>query len=226
MNFIKKHLDILIFIVLEVCLYTSFLTLDFIDTTISNYIKYASIIICLLMSLYIAIRKKGEFCSVFTSFGLLFTVISDYFLLLNHDNNLFIIGVFTFFVGQVFYFIMLLKRRNFSHLYFDLGIRIILTLIIIFVSLGIKLDTLTTLALIYFVELFANFVSSLTLIKRDKKVVFLSLGLFLFILCDINVALNNLRIESSTLRFVVFYLMWLFYLPSQVIISINSYFLE
>ena len=99
-------------------------------------------------------------------------------------------------------------------------------MILLIVGISIKLDALTTCALIYFIQLLSNFIMTLVHSKKDKRNLILALALFLFILCDINVALNNLPIESETFQFMVYFMMRLFYLPSQVILSINSYFFE
>lgn len=224
-DFIKRNLVIIIFVFIEAVLYASFLYFDFVDRRVSEYIKYSAILTCLLASLY-AMRKKRSICSVFTALALLFTCISDYFLLLSHDINLFYIGIFTFFIAQIFYAFILNKRSESKKLTLDLTLRVSLTVILLIVGISIKLDALTTCALIYFIQLLSNFIMTLVHSKKDKRNLILALALFLFILCDINVALNNLPIESETFQFVVYFMMRLFYLPSQVILSINSYFFE
>ena len=175
MNLSKKHIDLvkrnlvlIIFVFIEAILYASFLYFDFVDTKISEYIKYASILTCFLASIY-ATWKKRTICSVFTALAILFTCISDYFLLLSHDNNLFYIGIFTFFIAQIFYALILNKRSEQKKLALDLTLRVSLTVILLIVSISIKLDALTTCALIYFIELFINFVMTLVHSKSDKR---------------------------------------------------------
>ena len=224
-DFIKRNFVIIIFVFIEAVLYASFLSFDFIDTTISEYIKYASILTCLLASFY-ASRKKRSICSVFTTLAILFTCFSDYFLLLSHNSSLFYVGIFTFFIAQIFYTLVINKRSKIKKLTLDLSLRVSLTVILLVVAISLKLDALTTCALIYFIELLTNFIMSLVHSKSDKQNLILALAFFLFILCDINVALNNLSIENENFKFAIYFMMWLFYLPSQVILSINSYFLE
>ena len=48
------------------------------------------------------------------------------------------------------------------------------------------------------------------------------LGLLLFIACDINVGLNNVHLIEGIDYTLVNFLMWVFYLPSQVLLSLTS----
>ncbi len=226
MNFFKKNIVIFIFMILEAFLYASFLTLDFINVGVAQNIKYVSILLCLVMSFILIIIKKYSFCSLFTCFAMIFTCISDYFLLLNHDSKYYLVGVVTFIFAQLFYMVIINQKSDYKYLYLDLFTRIALVTLIVIIGPSIKVDTLTIVALIYFTQLLCNFLNSLLLIKLNKKNAILPIAFFLFIFCDISVALNNLNLNNENLSFAVYYLMRLFYLPSQVILSTNTYFLE
>lgn len=226
MKLIKRNIILFSFLIIETFLYVSFLTCDFINIEIAQILKYTAILLCLVGSIGVLIYKKHSFCSVFTCFAMIFTCVSDYFLLLNHNTNYYLIGVVTFIFAQLFYFVIINKKSNFRYFYLDLLIRVLLVLLIIIVGVIINTNVLTIIALVYFVQLFCNFLNSLLLIKINKKNTILSIAFFLFILCDITVALNNLNLNSEVMSFAVYYLMWLFYLPSQVILSTNDYFLE
>lgn len=226
MKLIKRNIILFSFLIIETFLYVSFLTCDFINIEIAQILKYTAILLCLVGSIGVLIYKKRSFCSVFTCFAMIFTCVSDYFLLLNHNTNYYLIGVVTFIFAQLFYFVIINKKSNFRYFYLDLLIRVLLVLLIIIVGVIINTNVLTIIALVYFVQLFCNFLNSLLLIKINKKNTILSIAFFLFILCDITVALNNLNLNSEVMSFAVYYLMWLFYLPSQVILSTNDYFLE
>jgi hypothetical protein len=60
----------------------------------------------------------------------------------------------------------------------------------------------------------------------NKKLIFY--GMFLFLLCDVNVGLSNLSIITFTngimniIRAYSWRLIWLFYLPSQVLLSLSG----
>lgn len=215
-----------LFLILEILIYLSFLLLDknvnFIEID-SSYFKYAGIILCLVFSLYSLIRKRS-LEAIFIPCALVFTLISDCFLLLNPDPELFIYGLVTFIITQLIYFLFLsFKNKSLFEFILNIVIRLILTLvaIVVAVSLGYK-DTLTLLALSYFVELLANFIYSFSLIKLDKKFLIFSTGLLLFIGCDISVGLNNVHLFDGIDYSLVNYMMWVFYLPSQVLLSISS----
>lgn len=215
-----------LFLILEILIYLSFLLLDknvnFIEID-SSYFKYAGIILCLVFSLYSLIRKRS-LEAIFIPCALVFTLISDCFLLLNPDPELFIYGLVTFIITQLIYFLFLsFKNKSLFEFILNIVIRLILTLvaIVVAVSLGYK-DALTLLALSYFVELLANFVYSFSLIKLGKKYLIFSAGLLLFIGCDISVGLNNVHLFDVIDYSLVNYMMWVFYLPSQVLLSISS----
>ena len=62
-------------------------------------------------------------------------------------------------------------------------------------------------------------------VADDNSKKFLS-GLFLFLLCDINVALYNLELVFKNINWPVLeyfgYFLWLFYLPSQMLLVLSS----
>ena len=59
--------------------------------------------------------------------------------------------------------------------------------------------------------------------KLDKEYLIFSLGLLLFIGCDINVGLNNVHLFEGIDYSLVNFLMWVFYLPSQVLLSLTNF---
>ena len=160
----------------------------------------------------------------FIPFSLFFTLVSDYFLLINTDKNLYIFGVVIFIIVQLSYFIYIetLKKNKISFL-ISLIFRIILSSILIIVLSIIRFDLLSIVSACYFVELLMNFITSLSLIKINKFFLIFSIGLLLFIGCDISVGLTNLDLFEGHIKNLVSNLMWIFYLPSQVLISFSNY---
>ena len=92
--------------------------------------------------------------------------------------------------------------------------------------LGDEVDALSTVSVVYYSVLALNLVFSL--FHRDLRL--FSLGLFLFALCDLSIGLENLSdyfslgnngfiqaVENTELN-----LAWIFYLPSQVMISAST----
>ena len=222
---LKKVFLILVLLV-ELFLYTLFLYFDFndINIEISNWLKYVGIIICFLASLIPIFSKNSAKFQYFIPFSLFFTLVSDYFLLINTDKNLYIFGVVIFIIVQLSYFIYIetLKKNKTSFL-ISLIFRIILSSILIIVLSIIRFDLLSIVSACYFVELLMNFITSLSLIKINKFFLIFSIGLLLFIGCDISVGLTNLDLFEGHIKNLVSNLMWIFYLPSQVLISFSNY---
>ena len=222
---LKKVFLILVLLV-ELFLYTLFLYFDFndINIEISNWLKYVGIIICFLTSLIPIFSKNSAKSQYFIPFSLFFTLVSDYFLLINTDKNLYIFGVVIFIIVQLSYFIYIetLKKNKTSFL-ISLIFRIILSSILIIVLSIIRFGLLSIVSACYFVELLMNFITSLSLIKINKFFLIFSIGLLLFIGCDISVGLTNLDLFEGHIKNLVSNLMWIFYLPSQVLISFSNY---
>ena len=228
LNFKKiDYIVISVFILLEIALYLSFLFIDkgiFVTRIESSTLKYASISLCLVFSLYCLIRKR-KMANCFIPIALVFTLISDYFLLFNTNQNLYVYGLITFIITQLIYFAFILYlRKSKLELLINLLVRFLLTIAALVVAFYLNYsDVLTILALVYFVELLSNFLYSTFLIKLDKEYLIFSLGLLLFIGCDINVGLNNVHLFEGIDYSLVNFLMWVFYLPSQVLLSLTNF---
>lgn len=228
LNFKKiDYIVISVFILLEIALYLSFLFIDkgiFATRIESSTLKYAGISLCLAFSLYCLIRKR-KMLNCFIPIALVFTLISDYFLLFNTNQNLYVYGLITFIITQLIYFAFILYlRKSKLELLINLLVRFLLTIAVLVVAFYLNYsDVLTILALVYFVELLSNFLYSTLLMKFDKKYLIFSLGLLLFIGCDINVGLNNVHLFEGIDYSLVNFLMWVFYLPSQVLLSLTNF---
>ena len=228
LNFKKiDYIVISVFILLEIALYLSFLFIDkgiFVTRIESSTLKYAGISLCLALSLYCLIRKR-KMVNCFIPIALVFTLISDYFLLFNTNQNLYVYGLITFIITQSIYFAFILYlRKSKLELLINLLVRFLLTIAALVVAFYLNYsDVLTILALVYFVELLSNFLYSTFLIKLDKEYLIFSLGLLLFIGCDINVGLNNVHLFEGIDYSLVNFLMWVFYLPSQVLLSLTNF---
>ena len=228
LNFKKiDYIVISVFILLEIALYLSFLFIDkgiFVTRIESSTLKYVSISLCLAFSLYCLIRKR-KMTNCFIPIALVFTLISDYFLLFNTNQNLYVYGLITFIITQLIYFAFILYlRKSKLELLINLLVRFLLTIAALVVAFYLNYsDVLTILALAYFVELLSNFLYSTFLIKLDKEYLIFLLGLLLFIGCDINVGLNNVHLFEGIDYSLVNFLMWVFYLPSQVLLSLTNF---
>ena len=151
-----------------------------------------------------------------------FTLLADLFLLVL--NRWYLAGVSAFCVVQLLY-LARLHRAGSRPLALRLLLRAALAgaLLAAAGALG-GLTPLTGLTLLYFSQLVANAFASLSLGRRGRG---FSLGLFLFIGCDVCVGLRNLSAALPGMVPLPFLPlvqvgMWLFYLPSQVLISLSA----
>ena len=189
-----------LFILSELLIYITFITLDILDRN-SLFIKYLGIIVCFLFSL-----RSNKLASL----ALTTTLCADFFLLVL--NKHYEIGLLFFIVTQLAYCFYLNDKKYYL-------VRLV-CFVFGFVVL-IVLDNITklnVLVIFYFSNLLINCIESY---KLNNKTLFI--GLLLFVCCDICVGLFNMNVPSSVYNFVSF-MMWVFYLPSQVLICL--YFFE
>ncbi|OUO38650.1 lysoplasmalogenase family protein [Flavonifractor sp. An306] len=208
------------FLITEGLLYAAFLYLD-LSLPGSGWdvpLKYGGIVLCFLWTLGAAGHRDGRL----TGMALAFTLLADLFLLVL--NRWYLAGVSAFCVVQLLY-LARLHRAGSRPLALRLLLRAALAgaLLAAAGALG-GLTPLTGLTLFYFSQLVANAFASLSLGRRGRS---FSLGLFLFIGCDVCVGLRNLSAAlpgMAPLPFLPFVQvgMWLFYLPSQVLISLSA----
>lgn len=169
----------------------------------SSYLKYLGVILCFIYNL---INKNIIFLV-----ASIFTLISDYFLLLT--NNHIIIGLITFIIVQFTYMYYLHTKKINNHYL----LRAIIYILIFIITLIIKTNIETLLALLYFSTLVINTICS----YQNNNLFIYSLGLTLFIGCDINVGLHNIMSVGTIYELATLF-MWIFYLPSQVLITLGG----
>ena len=210
------------FILVWIVLYILFMLEDFADYELGEniWIKYSIVLtafVYVLISTGFANSPKGIKDNILLSLALLFTLISDYFLLVLDDY--YTIGLTTFIVAQILHALRI--ERNKIHTIVAIVIRVILPVIgiIVLASVG-ELNVLYALVCIYGVQLLMNFVENIALCfisKTNKlKYILLTIGFALFIGCDVCVGLMNIGEYSAAL------LMWAFYAPSQALIALSA----
>ncbi|MEQ2454979.1 lysoplasmalogenase family protein [Flavonifractor hominis] len=215
----KKRKWIPAFLCAEGCLYLCFLLLDLLDpgSWMSTALKYGGILLCFALSLVRTHnRDSGLMCA-----ALACTALADLFLLVL--NTHYLAGVACFCVVQLLYRARL-RRRLGGRAWPDVAVRALLTgaALLAVWQLG-ALNALSLLALFYFVQLAVNAAESLRL---GRKGLYFSVGLILFLCCDICVGLHNLAAFlppdglSGAIAFAQIG-MWLFYLPSQVLLTLS-----
>lgn len=202
----------------EGVLYAAFLTLDLVRPG-SGWdvpLKYLSILLCFCFVLRNGQGRDGHLMKA----ALGFTLLADLFLLVL--GRWYPVGVACFCVVQLLYLTRIAGLRP-EKLPLRLALRGLLTAAALLAvrQLG-ALDGLTALSLFYFSQLVCNALESLSLGASCRG---FALGLFLFVGCDLCVGLQNLSawfpaaggplVEFARIG------MWLFYLPSQVLISLS-----
>lgn len=207
------------FLLVQGALYAAFLWLDLFrpGAGLSTYLKYLSILLCFCL-----LCRPQNRDSRLTRAALGFTLLADFFLLVL--DRWYGIGVSAFCVVQLIY-LARIHQAGHRPLALRLALRAILATLLLTAAgaLG-ALNGLTALTLVYFSQLTANFFASLSLGRRGRL---FSLGLLLFIGCDLCVGLCNLSPVlpgASVLILLPFAQvgMWLFYLPSQVLITLSA----
>jgi hypothetical protein len=235
----------LLFVILQTILYVIFLTLDLTDssTSLSNGIKFSIIVLCFC---YALIFGKGTNKSIIFCLqaALFFTVISDLLILI---LDYYFYGVVTFIIVQQIYDIYLtilkfnrkaVEEKSVKPFVYVLLRRFMFRLAIAFLIyfllglVGINLEGLIIVSVYYFICIFTNAISAASIAiqrKNNMGVVLFTIGILLFLLCDINVGLFNIsgfitmpeKIYRSIYS-ISSILMWTFYAPAQVLISLST----
>ncbi len=236
----NKKSFIIIYILIQILVYISFMTIDITQSSLysaSSFLKFSGIALCFLFTILYYSRNCDRKDIHVLRFALLFTVISDLFILI---LDYYLIGLVTFCIVQSLYLIRLGKWRK------DLKIgdtaaiilknfvrNLIITSIVllILIVIKIKLEWLIIISCYYFISILFNVIDAILLAAKSKhknKVIFAG-SMILFILCDINVGFFNLSdfIFISSKWFTLLYsfstiAMWMFYLPAQLGISLSG----
>lgn len=154
------------------------------------------------------------------------TLFADWCILL-HDY--YVLGVVFFAIVQLLY---LYRISLLMKVYFGSNLIVFIIIVITFRLLGNKIDTLFLIAAFYGGGIAGNGLRGILYLKnhggKHKAETFFFLGLLLFLLCDINVAIYNVERYITVNHEIFNYLygfakdfMWIFYLPSQVLISLS-----
>jgi len=204
---------VIIFLAVELLLYAAFLTEDIAGINLGGIVlKYISILLCLAFAAVCAFRGGDKF--VFPA--LILTALADLFLLVL--NRYFIVGVIIFIGAQTVYLIRL--RFTFSKKFKLL--RIALPVLIAILLFALKMGTVLNLLVgVYFSQLLVNALQAWTLKGRRWRI--FAVGLTLFIGCDLCVGIFNMSaMFPAALASFAEVGMWLFYLPSQVLIALSA----
>ena len=208
-----RRASVRLFLAAEAVLWLTFLALDVRggDTVL---LKYASIALCLLFSVFQAAGGGERLVAA----ALAFTLGADTFLLLL--NRHYALGIFLFIIVQGLY-LLRMARANGGRTLWPLRAVLFLAALIALHALGL-LEPVNALALFYFSNFAVNALLSFGL--RGPKWRLFSVGLVLFLCCDLCVgAFNQPGLIPAALYGPVQIGMWFFYLPAQVLIVLSGH---
>lgn len=201
------------FLIVEGFLYALFLSMDLTVLRSETVpVKYFGILLCLGFALLARAKWGGD---RLVPLALALTAGADWFLLVRNDH--YALGVVLFLCVQTVYLLRL--RRAGAPAAYSLRAGLALG-----AGLGLYLLKMATpvnlLAGLYFSQLLSN--TALSWTRPSRRWRLFALGLTLFVGCDVCVGLFNALPNPSPLYPAVDLGMWLFYLPSQVLIALSA----
>ncbi len=205
---------------LMLVIYIGFLYIDAANYNIgivySLHLKYSAIILCFIISLSIGSERIDKADKCLVQVARFFTVIADYFLVIKDSYKY---GILCFCFVQIIYIARHYRMANMNiykvFLTASLGIVYIISFLYKINPATFEMEYMTEGA-VYGGILF----TSLYLALKTRKCLIIT-GMTLFFLCDINVGLYNFTNE-----FIFGFLIWLFYLPSQLLLTLSGYKIE
>lgn len=209
----------LVFLLAELVLYYLILT------TGGSVLVYSSFISIVLCFVHVLVNAKTN--DKFILAGLGCTVMADFFLVVCSPIQQ-LWGMIFFLIAQSLYAVKLHLANQNKALLWARIVLILFALTITVLVLREKTDALALVSLCYYANLIFNIVVAFT---RFKQMRLFPIALVLFLLCDTVIGLQvacggYLPIAEGSLLhriiFMPFNLSWLFYLPSQVLISLSG----
>lgn len=223
----KKSSIIKSLISLNIFLYIVFLIMDITKRDTENInsqiLKYTTILLCFTISLLIS----GDGVSIndkkILNLALFFTTLADLFLVI---LNILSLGLIFFMLVQLTYIKRHLKDLKLSN-------KLILAIFSVYILLLASLypikpnyinSPLFFLGITYGVLLITSLLIAFNALKKGiypkENSILIAIGMFLFFMCDLNVGLMNLL---SSYNFYIAFLIWFFYFPSQLLLSLSGY---
>lgn len=209
----NRRAVVISFLALEGALYAAFLALDLGGqggATIA--LKYAGVLLCLALSLWCALEGGDRLVLP----ALALTALADLFLLVL--GRWYGLGVLVFLGAQSVYLVRLRLASGRGWLWLRTAVPLLAALALYRLGLASPLNLLAGL---YFSQLLVNTILAWTLPGRRWRL--FALGLSLFVGCDVCVgAFNSPGLIPAALYSFSRVGMWLFYLPSQVLIALSA----
>lgn len=215
-----------IYFLLIALIYFIFISIDLLSKNTSNFysitLKYSSIVIFFITSLLIGKKGYNLNDTRLLQGALFFTLCADTCMLI---LKYFKLGVFFFCIVQILYITRHVLLFNIRKSKFSISlILLIIFPLILYIIRPEKIDPqLFNIAIIYAILL----ITSLLVALKSKRLI--AYGMILFFLCDINVGLSNILgiypiyIGNVSLQFITSFYVWIFYLPSQLFLTLSGF---
>ena len=222
LNFMKLFKRIAIIIFLIAC-FTTWTIMTLIDTGAvhgmsTKWLKFGTIAMCFVFSL---IHCKNVKSHLFIG-AMLFTMISDWILVLCFNYKTIWIALVTFSISQIFHMLDMKEMKNLKWTLIRRAILFVLLSILVCVLNGF--NVISILTAFYAANLILNIVDASRV--KIKGHVLMVIGFILFLLCDICVgwAMSQFTGNIKPLDYFAGFGMWLFYVPSQALLVFANYY--
>lgn len=217
-------------------IYITYIFLDFINPggmDFSSEVKFISIVLCFIFTLLIGKNGYDEIDTGLLQFALFLTVIADFSFLILRNN---IIGISIFCIVQSLYIVRHSRYKKSDKLMINLLSMIFITISLITISLYslAEYKPEIRISIVYAGLLLTSVLVSFGTVERGlyskltgKIIIF---AMILFLLCEISVAVSYMNfktpifaLKAENIRNISQFLVWVFYLPSQVLLAVSGY---
>ncbi len=217
MERISKNRPVILLLLLQAALYVYFLAADlFLNGVYSTQAKYLSILLCPAVTYLLSRGAADKRDSRLLVAALSLTCAADAFLLLLNNP---IPGLIIFCIVHLIYIHRYRKRASMPVAAIAGGL-----IVGCFAANALWHDfpLLQALGFVYGLLLLSASLSGFAAPLPDSSRRLIAIGMSLFLLCDIHVALfNTLPADNPYYPFAAF-LMWFFYLPAQVLLALSG----
>lgn len=231
MRSISKGSIIKIILCLEIVIYIMLNYIDFNYWGIDNYnniIKYLGILLCLLLACLIGGDGYNRRDTYLLQLAFTLTAAADLCLLI---LNKFTLGVFIFCIVQITYIARHSGGKMRNKDIYNLIIIILISIFVATMSIHFVERKLLFIGSIYAILLpYSVYTAWRTFVRNVyplSNCYLVAIAMTLFLLCDINVAVSHitrqLGVSYANISMISSFLVWIFYLPSQVLLAMSGY---
>lgn len=217
----NRQLSLIFFLIAQLYIYVLLICFNsFINVKV---LSYTSIVLCFIIGIFMFCKTKDYYIMILSLF---FTLIGDTFFIF--FKNLSVIGLICLNITQILYFLRIYLDSEYKKA--NVLIRLIsipISIIIVFITLKNETDILAILWIMFSVNLFINILFTIKEIGINN---FFPIGLLLMFIYGIammfiylpNYLTTNVRFIDILIQ-LPFDIKWVFYLPSQVVLTCSIF---